>query len=224
MKLLTIILALHLFIFPSCAATKFSYKDSWETELTSYSEEINLREASSDFGFQTEWDGKYIWVECDYKKIMFDPDFLPSGVKIVNGKTYITENRLNLILDRTSFYHDSELYILDYNGTTFQKYVLASLFRIKLCDQKVYDIIASLLYSIENVGEAKDKTFGAKAYVYTKSEKPIAYIVGNRYGAELAGLITHEAFHVWQWRNYEITGEELPDKAQNYILEKLGMK
>lgn len=232
MKLLTSILITILFIIPSSATTFFSFDhendENYDTVL--HDNLIRLRQIEKFIPFHAEWDEQYIWVECEYKKVMFDPSSLPEGMTIINNTTYITPHRLSLILDKTSFFYDGELYICSdvigeflRGSENFKKYAATSLLKMKFNSPDIYNIIReNLTGGIKSVELTNEVPFGTKAYVYTKSENPICYIIGEPSGDSLAGYITHEAFHVWQWRKYGITGEDIPKKMEKYILNLLG--
>jgi hypothetical protein len=224
-KHLALILALCLCLSVPCSAlTLFNADydaDEWTTETVYEGEWLPLRELSSILPYTVEWKDRTIYIYAD-RTWTIKPDwYLPEGVKIVDGVTYVTPKYMKHILPN-SFMHDGELYVL--NGAVesklirgserFKRNAVTSLYHMKVATPEAYSMVRECLTGgVESVKRPDFAPVNTAAYTYPSRRKPTAYIIGEPSGTVLAGRIVHEAFHVRQYRE----GREISEKeAEEY--------
>lgn len=225
MKRLIVFIALCLCLsIPSHALTFFrtDYDGDTYTEETAYSGDwLPLRELSEILPYSVEWKDRTVYVYAD-RTWEIKPDlWMPEGVSILDGVTYVTPDYMRRFLPGISFLFEDELYV--FNGEAersrlvrgdedFRRNALTSLYRMKLAAPDTYDMIRrNLTGGVESVERPADIPLGALAYVYPTIAQPTAHIVANRSDANLAELIAHEAYHVCLTRSGR-DSEELADE------------
>ena len=226
-RIIAIALILALIVTPCHALTLFHTDydaDSYTTEHLDYCEWLPLRELSTILPYEVEWKDNCVYIYSD-KTHKIDPSWwIPPGVKIQNGVTYVSPNYMKRILpDGISFMYDGELYV--FNGETvesklirgdedFRKHVLTSMYWIKTALPEDYDHIRECITGgIKQVEPKNAPSRKAMAYIYPYSRKPVAHIIASDvYGSWLAELISHEAHHVWLYRQ----GNRSEEDAKEY--------
>lgn len=215
-----------LIITPCHALTFFKADydaDSYTTENLDYGEWLPLRELSSILPYEVEWKDRTIYVYAD-KTWEIKPDrWIPPGVKIVDGVTYVTERYMRRFVPDSSFLYQNELYVFDgeterselvRGNETFRENVLSTMYRLKIALPKDYKLIRKHLRGgIEESETEPGMPLQASAYIFPTASRPTAYIVASAMtGANLAELIAHEAYHVY----LERWNKQSEDKAIEY--------
>ena len=159
------------------------------------------------------------------------PDwYLPKGVRIENGVTYVTPEYMKRFLPGISFIYQGELYALDSvvestlirGSERFKQNAITSLYWMKLATPDEYDMVRKYLTGgIESVELRNELPFGTSAYVYPHKRNPIGYIIGEPSGSILAERITHEAYHVYQYRNCLELDEKEAEKIGHNVSRRL---
>ena len=233
-RIILFALVLCLTVTPCHALTLFKADydaDTWTTERLYYGDWLPLRELSSILPYTVEWKDRTIYVYAE-RTWTIKPDWwIPEGVKIVDGVTYVTPDYMRRFLPGISFLFEDELYV--FNGEAersrlvrgdedFRQNALTALYRMKLAATDTYDMIRrNLTGGVESVERPADIPLWALAYVYPSRREPTAYIIGNPSGTALAGRIVHEAFHVRQYREGREISEIQAKQAQMQIIEEL---
>lgn len=224
---LLLVLTLCLCLSVPCSALTFFQADydadAYTTETVYEGEWLPLRELSSILPYTVEWKDRTIYVYAE-RTWEIKPDwYLPEGVKIVDGVTYVTPRYIQRFLpEGTAFRYHGELYVFD--GETnrselirgeegFRQNALTVLYRLKLALPEDYAMIRKCLTGgIEQV-EQEEGVLEAAAYIYPAVRHPTAYIVSSGIsGSSLAELIAHEAYHVHLQRWHR----QSEDEAQEY--------
>lgn len=214
MKRLALILTLCLCLSVPCSALTFFQADydadEWTTETVYEGDWLPLRELSSILPYTVEWKDRTIFIHAD-KTWTIKPDwYLPEGVKIVDGVTYVTPKYMkrlvpNSFLFRTGLYvfaGETKRSALVRGEEDFRREVLTTMYRLRLALPEDYRLIRDCLTGGIEQGAWRDwMPDGAAAYVYPGRQHPTAYIVADFRWADLTELIAHEAHHVWEYRN-----------------------
>ena len=226
-RIITIAFLLCLTVTPCYALTLFqtNYDDNtYETEIVYEGEWPPLAQLSEFLPYNVEWNSetRTITITAD-RTIKICPDWwIPPGVKIENGTTYVTSGFLCGLLGAEAFMSDGELYVFDgeveksaliKGNEEFRKGALTTLFRMKLVAPEIYEIVRkNLSGGVQGVSKEELPSsipLNTLAYVYPYRRNPIAYIVGNTSGVALARRLVHEGVHVRQAREgREIREEE----------------
>ena len=236
-RIITIALVLCLTVTPCKALTVFQTDydgDSYTTEriatgcalaMTEEEDWLPLRELAGVLPYSVEWNEQERTISIHAQRTYtIRPDWwLPPGVQIVDGVTYVTPKYLRRVLPGISFLYDGELYVFNgetersrlvRGGETFRANALTALYRLKLALPKDYRLIRRHLRGgIEQQDTAPGGPLVAAAYIYPTACRPTAYIVASGLtGADLAELIAHEAYHVYlqHWK------KQSEDKAIEY--------
>lgn len=211
MKHLALILTLCLCLSVPCSALTFFQADydadAYTTETVCEGDWLPLRELSSILPYTVEWKDRTIYVYAERTWTIKPDRYLPEGVKIVDGVTYVTQRYMKHIL-ANSFLYEGELYVLNGEPNTsklvrgdagFRERVLTVLYNLKLALPKDYKLIRGHLKGGIEQSEWKDGLpILTKAYTYPSFSRPVAYILAHEAkGADLAEMIAHEAYHVY---------------------------
>lgn len=215
MKRLILILTLCLCLSVPCSALTFFQADydadAYITETVYEGDWLPLRELSSILPYEVEWKDRTIYVYAE-RTWTIKPDwYLPEGVKIVDGVTYVTPKYMKRLVP-DGFLCNGELYV--YNGETthseliqgeddFRRHTLSVMYRLKLALPEDYALIRSCLTGGIIQDEWKPwMPGGAMAYIYPGTEAPVAHIIASWVSDSLlAELIAHEAYHVYLERH-----------------------
>lgn len=225
-RIITIALVLCLTVTPCKALTLFQTDydgDSYTTETVYEGDWLPLRKLSEVLPYTVEWSEQertiYIYAERTWE---IKPDwYLPEGVKIENGVTYVSPAYMRRFLPGRAFLYAGELYV--FRGEThrsqlvrgddaFREKVLTTMYRLRLALPEDYRLIRDCLTGGIEQSEWQDwMPDGTAAYVYPTRHHPTAYIIAGRW-ANLAELIAHEAYHVHLTRR----GRDSEDAAREY--------
>ena len=233
-RIILFALVLCLTVTPCSALTVFQTDydgDGWETERVEYQaynpstavrrspslctreagDWLPLRELAGVLPYSVEWNEQertvYIYAGRTHT---IRPDwYLPEGVQIVDGVTYVSPRYLRRVLPGISFLYDGELYVfggeaepsrLVRGSADFRAHTLTALYRLRLALPEDYKLIRRCLKGGIRQAETVPGGLTAAAYIYPAASRPVAYIVADCKGADLAELIAHEAYHVYLHR------------------------
>ena len=182
-----------------------------------------LKEASNYLHIDISWDNTTREIIIDNFAMQrinsnipekrYNANKLPSTLKIKNGITYCSPNFLSNLLYGIGFKYNGEVYYFDGEivsseliksgtSTRFKSNVITSMYQMKLKLPNEYDMLRNCISGGIQYVDKSSVPVNYVGYVYEYSENPICYIVGDKYvGANLASLIAHEGYHVWQYRN-----------------------
>ena len=235
MKRLALILTICLCLSVPCSAlTLFNADydaDEWTTETVYEGDWLPLRELSEILPYSVEWKDRTVYVYADRTWEIKPDRWMPEGVSILDGVTYVTPDYMRRFLPGISFLFEDELYV--FNGEAersrlvrgdedFRQNALTALYRMKLAAPDTYDMIRrNLTGGVESVERPADIPLGALAYVYPSRREPTAYIIGKPEETILARRIVHEAVHVEQYRNGRELDEEEAKKIETETVEKM---
>ena len=225
MKRLILFLTLCLCLSVPCSALTFfqaNYDaDEWTTETVYEGDWLPLRELSSILPYTVEWKDRTIYIYADRTWTIQPDRYIPEGVQIVNGVTYVTPEYMKRFLPGISFVYGGELYVfagetecsrLVRGDETFRRNALTTLYRIKLALPADYRLIRDCLTGGIEQEEPSEGLLTYSAYIYPAIKRPTAYIVSSSEGADLAELIAHEAYHVYLERH----NQQIEEKAIKY--------
>lgn len=156
----------------------------------------------------------------------FKASRLPDNLCIKRGVTYCSPKFLSGMLPGVGFRHEGQVYAFAGESATseairgserFRAWCLTALYRVNLTAPEEYAMIRA---NLEGVAEAEDGPMDATAYIYPK--EAVCYIVDKTaYGAQLAGYIGHEAYHVWQHRCGVTVSEHEAEKYGWELAQKI---
>lgn len=243
-RIITIALVLCLTVTPCHALTLFQADydgDGWETERVAYqapssgpvghlppegegkasADWLPLRELAEVLPYEVEWKNRTVYIYAERTHTIRPDWYLPEGVCIRDGVTYVSPRYLRRVLPGISFLYAGELYV--YNGETvrsqlvrgsesFRANALTALYRLKLALPEDYRLIRNSLTGGIQQEEPDEGLLTYLAYIYPAARRPTAYIVSGCSGADLAELIAHEAYHVYLHRR----GRQSEEKAMDY--------
>ena len=227
-------MVLCLTVTPCYALTLFDADydaDTWTTERLDYGDWLPLRELSSILPYTVEWKDRMVYIYGERTWTIKPDRWMPEGVKIEDGVTYVTPDYMRRFLPGISFLYKDELYVFDGESEQsrlvrgdedFRQNALTALYRMKLAATDTYDMIRrNLTGGVESVERPADIPLGALAYVYPSMSEPTAYIIGKPEETILARRIVHEAVHVEQYRNGREIDEEEAKKIETETVEKM---
>lgn len=182
---------------------------------------LPLRKLAEVLPYEVEWKDRTVYIYAERTHTIRPDWYLPEGVQIVDGVTYVTARYLDGILGGRAFRCQGELYV--FNGETqrsrlvrgdetFRQNALTTLYRIKLALPEDYKLIRNSLTGGIQQEEPGEGLLTYAAYIYPAARRPVAYIVADCSGADLAELIAHEAYHVYLHRR----GRQSEEQAMDY--------
>lgn len=163
------------------------------------------------------------WPALAYENIAADETTLSvNDLKIVDGTTYCSPWFLAMRMPGVSVVHEGELWYFK-SSYEFESYIQSAMFMLQLVAPTEYLFITNNLPGGVQVASATDAPVAtARAFVYPHSKKPVCYIVDtSMYGAELASVIAHEAWHVYEAKGGIDTGERGANMFREYVYELL---
>lgn len=240
-RIITIALVLCLTVTPCHALTLFQTDydgDSYTTERVAFdypsvtcgdsspdkgsqADWLPLRELAGVLPYEVEWKDRTVYIYAD-RTHRIKPDwYLPEGVIIRDGVTYVSPAYMRRFLPGISFLYAGELYV--YNGETvhsqlvrgstdFREKTLTVLYRLRLALPEDYRLIRNSLTGGIQQEKPEEGLLTYAAYIYPAARRPVAHIVANGSGADLAELIAHEAYHVYLHRR----GRQSEEQAMDY--------
>lgn len=242
-RIITIALVLCLTVTPCHALTLFQTDydgDSYTTERVVFDyPSVTCGDSSPDKGSQADWlplrklsevlPYKVEWNEQERTVYIYagrthtiQPDWwLPEGVQIVDGVTYVSPAYMRRVLPGISFLYDGELYVfagetepsrLVRGDADFRAHTLTALYRLRLALPEDYQLIRNSLTGGIRQEKPEEGLLTYAAYIYPSARRPTAYIVSGCSGADLAELIAHEAYHVYLHRR----GRQSEEQAMDY--------
>ena len=231
--IITIALVLCLTVTPCRALTLFQPDydgDSYTTETVYEGDWLPLRKLSEVLPYTVEWKDRTVYIHAERTHTIRPDWWLPEGVKIENGVTYVTARYLDGILGGRAFRCQGELYV--FNGETqrsrlvrgdetFRQNALTTLYRIKLALPEDYKLIRNSLTGGIQQEEPEKGLLTYAAYIYPAARRPVAYIVAGSSGVDLAELIAHEAYHVHltrRGRDSEVAAREYGRRVKADLL------
>lgn len=226
-RIILFALVLCLTVTPCHALTLFQTDydgDSYTTETVYEGDWLPLRKLAEVLPYEVEWNEqeRTVYIYADRTWTIWPDWYLPEGVKIENGVTYVSPKYLRMVLSGKCFLFEDELYVFD--GETvrsdlvrgdadFRERVLTAMYRLRLALPEDYQLIRnSLTGGIEETVLPERLPYSTQAFVYPNKARPTAYIVAKCKGTELAELIAHEAYHVYLHRH----GRQSESGASNY--------
>ena len=223
-RIILFALVLCLTVTPCHALTLFQADydgDSYTTETVYEGDWLPLRKLSETLPYTVEWKDRTVYIYAERTHTIQPDWWLPPDVQIVEGVTYVSPRYLRRVLPGISFLYDGELYV--YNGETvpsrlvrgdadFRERVLTTMYRLRLALPEDYRLIRNSLTGGIQQEKPKDGLLIYAAYIYPAARRPVACIVTNGSGADLAELIAHEAYHVYLHRR----GRQSEEQAMDY--------
>lgn len=162
---------------------------------------------------------------------------LPSTMlKIENGVTYCSPKFLTSLLGGVGFMYDGEVYYFDGESVSsrlispgrsekFKSNVITSMYQMKVKMPDEYKFVRKCItggISCVEKGSDKNVPNSALGYTYPSVYKPCCYVVGDKLtGTNLASLIAHESYHVYQYKSGKSVGEDGANKYENMIKQTL---
>lgn len=234
-RIILFAMVLCLTIIPCHALTLFqtNYDDNiYETEIVYEGEWLPLSNLSEILPYDVEWNAETRTITITAARtFQIRPDWwIPPGVKIENGTTYVTPSYLSGLLGAEAFMYDGELYVFDgeveksaliKGKEEFRKGALTTLFRMKLVAPEIYEMVRkNLSGGVQGISREELPSsipLNILAYVYPYRRNPIAYIVGNTSGVALARRLVHEGVHVRQAREGREIREEEAKQAEREV-------
>lgn len=223
-RMITITLVLCLTVTPCHALTVFQADydgDIYTTETVCEGDWLPLRELAGVLPYEVEWKDRTVYIYAGRTHTIRPDWYLPEGVQIVDGVTYVSPAYLRRVLPGISFLYDGELYVfhgetvpsrLVRGSTDFREKTLTALYRLRLALPEDYQLIRRCLKGGIRQRETVPGGLAAAAYIYPAASRPVAYIVADCKGADLAELIAHEAYHVHLTRR----GRDSEERAREY--------
>lgn len=223
-RIILFALVLALTVTPCHALTLFQTDydgDSYTTETVYEGDWLPLRKLSETLPYTVEWKDRTVYIHAERTHTIRPDWWLPEGVKIENGVTYVTARYLDGILGGRAFRYQGELYV--FNGETkrsrlvrgddaFRQNALTTLYRINLALPEDYRLIRNSLTGGIQQKKSGEGLLTYAAYIYPAARRPVACIVTGGSGVDLAELIAHEAYHVYLHRH----GRQSEEKAREY--------
>lgn len=232
-RIIIIALVLRLTVTPCHALTFFQADydaDTYTTETVYEGDWLPLRELSSILPYTVEWKDRTVYIYADRTWEIKPDRWMPEGVSILDGVTYVTPDYMRRFLPGICFMYGGELYVLDDKAESklirgserFKQNTNTAMYWMKLASPDTYSMVRDYLTGgVESVERPADIPFGALAYVYPSRRDPTAYIIGEPEETILARRIVHEAVHVEQYRNERELDEEEAKKIETETVEKM---
>lgn len=191
---------------------------------------LPLVAAAEHLPLRVEWDGenraivitsediatKWPWIATQTLHI---EHLDPSELTIVDGTTYCSPWFIARYLPGVSFVHEGRLWYcdvpLDWDGNLY-----AAMLRLEVVAPNDYAFVTAHLPG--GVKKAQEIIPGASAYVLARESPSVAHIINTSlYGAELAAVIAHEAWHVHEYQHGTDTGEVGAMRYYAEVLDQL---
>lgn len=224
-RIILFALVLALTVTPCHALTLFQADydgDRYTTETVYEGDWLPLRKLSETLPYTVEWKNRTVYIYAERTHTIRPDWYLPEGVCIRDGVTYVSPVYLRMVLSGRCFLFEDELYVFDgetvrsqlvRGGADFRAHTLTVLYRLRLALPEDYQLIRnSLTGGIEETVLPEGLPYGTQAFVYPTKARPTAHIVANCKGTELAELIAHEAYHVYLERH----DQQIEEKAREY--------
>ena len=231
--IITIAFLLCLIVTPCHALTLFQTNyddDAYETEIVYEGEWLPLSNLSEFLPYDVEWNAETRTITIiAARTFQIRPDWwIPPGVKIENGVTYVTPKYLCGLLGAEAFMYDGELYVFDgeveksaliKGNEEFRKGALTTLFRMKLVAPEIYKMVRKNLSDRVKLISREELpptsiSLNILAYVYPYRRNPIAYIVKDTSGVALVRRLIHKGIYVRQARERREIREEEARQAE----------
>lgn len=168
----------------------------------------------------------------------YDIYHLPNGMKILNGVTYCSPNFLMTQLGSRGFVYNNEIYCYVGENVVSQKIIcdkdefrhkiISVLYQISVISPDTYDLIREYMTGgVEVITKADIPSYlsqGVVGFIRPGEFNPVCKLVHCSYNLQrgnLASTLTHEAYHVYQWKNEGDRGEEIPTQRGHEIRELL---
>ena len=223
-RIILFALVLCLTVTPCHALTLFQTDydgDSYTTETVCEGAWLPLRKLAEVLPYEVEWKNRTAYIHAE-RTYTIRPDwYIPEGVQIENGVTYVSPAYMRRFFPGISFLYDGELYVFDgetvrsqlvRGSESFRANALTALYRLKLVLPEDYRMIRKHLTGGIQQGKPEEGLLTCAAYIYPAARRPVACIVTNGSGADLAELIAHEAYHVYLYRH----GRQSESGARDY--------
>jgi hypothetical protein len=145
-------------------------------------------------------------------------DVYSDELAIVDGVTYCSPWFLARYMPGVGFVHGGRLWFCDVSPD-WEGNLYSAMLRLAVVSPNDYAFVASHLRGVE----VAQKTIpNASAYVYPLETNPVAYIIDTKlYGAELASVVAHEAWHVHEHKHGTDTGEVGAMRYYADVLDRL---
>ena len=205
-----------------------------------------LRAVSQYLPISVDWDSvnkqvvvysdDLLWDSVAMRTRKYHINKLPTEMIIKDGVTYCSPRFLASFLSKTGFFYNGEVYcfageyfeselIDERDSKIFKPKLLTTLYAMKLFMPDEYELIRThLTGGIELVYKnevPKSLPKGTAAYIHSARKHPTCYIVGDQWSnCFMAEFVAHESYHVYQYRTYNITGEEAPTKYGRKVNDK----
>ena len=232
-RIILFALVLALTVTPCHALTFFQSDydaDTWTTERLDYGDWLPLRELSSILPYTVEWKDRTVYIYADRTWEIKPDRWMPEGVSILDGVTYVTPDYMRRFLPGICFMYGGELYVLDDKAESklirgserFKQNTNTAMYWMKLASPDTYSMVRDYLTGgAESVNRPDYMPINTAAYTYPSRRNPTAYIIGEPLGTVLAGEIVHEAIHADQYRNGRELDEEEAKKIETETVEKM---
>ena len=223
-RIILFALVLALTVTPCHALTLFQTDydgDKWTETVVYEGDWLPLRKLSEVLPYEVEWKDRTVYIYAGRTHTIRPDWYLPEGVKIENGVTYVSPAYMRRFFPGISFLYDGELYVFDgetvrsqlvRGGADFRAHTLTVLYRLRLALPEDYQLIRNSLTGGIQQEKPEEGLLTYAAYIYPAARRPVACIVTNGSGADLAELIAHEAYHVYLHRR----GRQNEEKARDY--------
>lgn len=202
-----------------------------------------LRAMSEILPFDVQWDMATKEIVVSYEDIYdgyIEDRYTTKEIEkhnklmLIDQTTYCSPDFLMEITKGMSFWYDDAFYhyvgeaviselIRDNGSEKFRGYVNTSMYELYLKFPEDYEYIREHLDGgIER--STKSRTGRWKrvlGYTYARRNPSVCYVLAKLNSAKLTSLIGHEATHIYQARNGLVVNEELPNKYDRDLYERI---